>query len=605
MGMMRGGCFLLAGILLLRGAAVAAEKPWAEVDSPHFRVMSNGGEHEAQHVAYEFELMRATLADRFPGARMETGAPVLIFAVSGEDTAMQLAPWMQKEKQKGILVGGFFEPHWEKKFAMVRLDTYGPQTDQIIYHEYTHAVLHANFRWLPMWLDEGTAEFFSNTRFDHGKIYIGDPSPRARLLKQHTLIPIETLLTTRSLRDGDEAGIFYAEAWAFVHFLSFGPAMQNGAKLHQFEVLLQKGMEQKAAFNTVFGAPASLEESFREYAQQFAFPVGSLNNPPALDEKSFQVRKLSAAETDALLASYGLWSQHAQEADPLIEKAIAEDPNLGLAHEDQGFLNFMQGKDAEAEASFAKAFELDPSLYLSLYYKTMLSPAARSEAPADEASLREAMEKTLKINPEFAPAWIELAILNLRQGRNVEAIAAAVSAEKLEPSRAGYHLLTGRILLRLGRGKDASDFARFVAERWNGPDRDEAVGLWNEVPAAERAPGDPLTEETPKETQTMEGTVHAINCEKGHELEVVVARGSELLTFRANGPYRAGFSDTLWYGTDHFNQCHHLEGMRVVVRYKPPLDKNETGDLAEVEYLEDLPQAPPAKVVTAAAQAVK
>lgn len=28
-----------------------------------------------------------------------------------------------------------------------------------------------------------------------------------------------------------------------------------------------------------------------------------------------------------------------------------------------------------------------------------------------------------------------------------------------------------------------------------------------------------------------------------------------------------GYSVTLWYGTDHFKICHHLEGMHALIRY--------------------------------------
>ena len=43
-----------------------------------------------------------------------------------------------------------------------------------------------------------------------------------------------------------------------------------------------------------------------------------------------------------------------------------------------GFLDFSDGKDAEAAAEFAQAFALNGTLYLSLFDKTMLSPMATS-----------------------------------------------------------------------------------------------------------------------------------------------------------------------------------------------------------------------------------
>jgi len=570
---------------------LAAEKPWIEVDSPHFRVMSNGSERDARRIAYEFEQMRAVVVDLSPGARIETGAPLLILAASDEQTAMSVAPWLRTAQKNGMTVYGYFQHGWEKQFAMVRVDRDSPGNFQVVYHEYIHTVLHATYRWLPLWLDEGTAEYFGATRFEHDKIYIGAPSIRYSVLQHGALIPLDKLLSMRSLQNRDDVNLFYAESWALVHFLHFGPGMLNGEKLNQFQALLQNGTEQKNAFRTVFGDIAALDRNFNKYVHLYAFSAGVLNTPPDIDEKAFHFRKLSAAESDAELGGYHLWSHNAEDARPLIERAIGEDPSLGLAHEDLGFLYFAQDKDDEAQGEFSRAYELDSSLFLSLYYRTMLSHVARLETEKDQADFREAQLNTLKINPDFAPAYIALAMLDLRQGKNTDALAAAIKAEKLEPTRAGYHLLTGKILLRLGREKEASDFARYVAERWSGPDHDEAAELWNAVPEAQRTEGDTIAEELPKDAQTAEGKVHSATCaDKTHKFGLVIDQNGKLLAFRSSAGFKSGFSDTVWYGEDHFSGCHHLNGMRAIVRYKPPTDSSYAGEIVELEYRQDLPE---------------
>jgi hypothetical protein len=80
-------------------------------------------------------------------------------------------------------------------------------------------------------------------------------------------------------------------------------------------------------------------------------------------------------------------------------------------------------------------------------------------------------------------------------------------------------------------------------------------------------------------------------------------------TFRSSGAHRIGFSDTLWFGTDHFTLCHHLEGLRAIVEYKPSTDKDLTGEWLGLELREDLPAMsakpadPTAQHATAAAPA--
>ena len=146
--------------VLLLGSTFASDKPWIEVDSPHFRVLSDGSDRDARRVAREFEQMRAVLADQFPSYRLESGAPLLVLAASDENTAKKLAPELWRSK--GAKPAGYFQHGWEKQFAMVRLDAIAPDAYQVIYHEYVHMVLRLTFRG----------------SWKHGKVSIPMPSPQ-------------------------------------------------------------------------------------------------------------------------------------------------------------------------------------------------------------------------------------------------------------------------------------------------------------------------------------------------------------------------------------------------------------------------------------------
>jgi Tfp pilus assembly protein PilF len=575
--------------------ASAGERPWVEVRSPHFRVISDGSEKAVRRLAREFEQMRAVFASSFPKLRLNSSAPLLVLAPRDEASMRALDP--QEWKQKGAKPAGYFQHGWEKQFAVVRLDQVAPGAYQVVYHEYVHTLLHMNFRWLPVWLDEGLAEFYSNTRFEQSQMLVGAPSWRVRTLQARPLIPVETLLAV-NLRspyyhDEDKVEVFYAESWALTHFLTFGPDMNQGKRLNEFNGLLQQGVDEKKAFEQVFGDPKQVQKALDQYLRRLSLPTWVLKNPPHTDEDSFAVRSLSSAETEVELGGYHLWSHDIADARPLVERALRSDPALSLAHENMGFLDFADGKDEDAAREFSRACELDGSRYLSLFFKTMLSPVARSDAPADQSSFRGALLKTLDLNSEFAPAYVQLARLAVRQGNLSNALALARKAEQLEPSRAGYHLLSGQILLRMGRGAEAARFAKYVAERWYGPDHDEAVELWNGVPAAQRPDGDPPSVTVLQLTQRAEGRLESASCgDKDHGLELVVEHDGKPLTFHSHGGWTGGFSDTLWYGEDHFSFCRHVEGLRVVVLYRPPSDKGYAGDLAEVELRDDLPVSP-------------
>jgi tetratricopeptide (TPR) repeat protein len=579
--------------------AAAGMKPWIEVRSPHFRVITDGSIADGRRVATDFENMRYVFATRFPDYRLESGAPLLVIAPANYFSASQVVRSMTHSG--GDSIAGLYFHGWEKQYAMVRLDTLEDIGEAVMFHEYTHSILHTNLHWLPAWLDEGLAEFYGYTQFRQHRIIIGSPTARYAYIEHGVPIPLEDLIdmSPYPLTDEDRVEMFYGESWAFVHFTNFGPGMEGGAKLNQFFQLLQTGVDQKKAFVQVFGSFRSMDLTLFSYMKEHLFSVGAIPAPADMADSDFSSRTLSVAETEAEIAGCQLLAGDFKGAKNLIEEALHDDPTLGLAHEENGFVLFDEGKTADAADEFSKAFALNPTLYLSLFAKTMLSPIATSAVLADERAFRAALMAVVQLNPQFAPAYIQLSRLALRAGNFNGALSLSLKAEELEPWRAGYHIETGQILLRMGRYADAAAIARYVASRWYSSDRNEAVELWNEVPANQRPSGTAPSEQVPKNTQELEGTVKSIDCgdlwnskSALKSWTVVLDHAGQTLTFHQKADVD-GFSDTLWYGEDHFDGCHNIAGFRAVVYYRAPSDSSYAGDLSEVDIRVDLP-APPA-----------
>ncbi len=592
----------LATLLLLPAVCPASRlraetKPWIEVHSPNFRVITDGTEHQARVVAAEFEQMRSVFATNFKSFRLDSGAPLMIVAARDYDSAEALEPQLYKRDHN---VAGEFHQGWEKRFAMIRLDTWGDGSHHAVYHEYIHSILHMNARWLPVWLDEGLAEYYGNTRFRSDKTYLGALPEDERTLFTHSLIPVETLLAVdrRSpyYHDANLVPVFYADSWALVHYMTFGPEMQGGAKLNQFFNLLQKGVAQKEAFVQAFGDMASFNTQWGLYMRRFAFNAAVIPATSGIDEKSFAARKLTPAETELELGAFHIGSGDVAAGEHLVDAALVDDPKLAAAHEEKGYLLFKQGDTAEARNQFTTAYSLDPTLYRSLFAKTMLSREVSSTVPAEMEVCRASLEKVTELNPKFAPAFIELAELALRQRDFNTALKDSRKAESLEPSRAGYHLLTGRILVDEGQSASAAQFATYVADRWFGPDRDEAYELWQAIPASLRPSGAAVTQDPElSSVQNLEGTVDSTHCgdtPKEPFTVTLAPGGAPAHTFVRKHGFTSGFSDTLWYGEDHFSVCHNLEGLRAVVYYRPSSDPQYTGELVSLE-LRDAPAVAP------------
>ncbi len=582
---------LLICLLASASFSFGGDKPWIEVKSPHFRVLTDAGAGDGRRVAREFERLRAVFAARFPEFRLDSGAPLTIFAAKDEKTAKTLAPSLWK--MKGAKPVGYFQHSWEKQFALVRMDTWSQGTERIVYHEYTHMIMSLNARWLPIWLNEGIAELYAYTRFEENKTLIGAPTERDRILREWSLIPIETLIMVNQrspyYHDEFKAQMFYAESWALVHYCLFGANMEGGKKLDDFYQRLQNGVEQKQAFQEVFGSFKAMDAQLAEYAHKLVFQAAVVKVAPEVSDKEYQVRELSVEETQAELGGYHLATGDRENAQTYVSEALKNNPKLGLAHEEQGFLDLYDGKDAAAASQFTEAVTDDKSLFLSQFAKTMLSPQAVSSARADQSIFLRGLTDTLNLNLQFAPAFIQIARLAVRQNDLNTALKYSKRAESLEPSRAGYHTMTGQILLRMGRGKQAAEYAKFVADRWFGADHNEAVELWNGVPETERPAGEVVLDWNPKETQRAEGMLKNATCGEKANWSLSLAQGEQTLTFHETGRYLWGFSDTFWYGQNHINFCHHLEGHRTIVYYKTGSDKSYTGDVVEFEIRDDLP----------------
>jgi len=465
--------------------------------------------------------------------------------------------------------------------------------------------------WLPMWLDEGMAEFYSYTRFQDDHITLGAPTIRYRHLRNETPIPVTQMLAMnqktlgKDVRRGD---LFYGEAWAMVHYMMFGQDMGNGAKLNTFIASLEKGTPQVQAFQEIFGDAKAFDEKLATYLSRFLIAGAIFPEAQKVDPKSFPARVLTAAEANYEIGCFDVGIHDTATARKRLETAEAGDSSLGGPHEELGFMAWRQGQDEEAKAEWRKAVAADPGLYRSAFALLMSGKPLREQTEQELETTRLALEAIKTKAPRFAPVTVELALIEWRQKNMKKAFQDAVTAQTLEPWRAGYRLLAGNILLQGGQPKVAADYARAVADRWPGSDHDEAVDLWNMVPANMRGGGPALKFEIPTNAMVARGTIVSSSCGKdGVSLSLQPSTpNSAVLQFVDERGFESGFSDTLWFGEDHYTPCFHIAGLPAVVAYEPAGEG--TQKLLALEVRDDLPElkvragAPPAAAPKPAVQ---
>ncbi len=571
-----------------------AEK-WIEVQSPHFRVVTDGSAGEAQHIANNFEQMRYTFQAQFGDSIHLDGPPLTVIAPRDAGTYSMVDPALWKARHTDV--AGLFISGWEKQFAIVRLDEPEIMSTAVPFHEYTHSVMHASTHWLPIWLDEGLAEFYAYTRFQDHKIFVGNPTMRIDILRSQPLLSLDQLFSIDRRSPyynggGDDVQLFYAESWAVVHFMNFGPDMDHGHKLSQFIALLQTGMPQKKAFEQTFGPEAPFFNALMQYTRRLGFSAGVLPQSSDINEKDFATRVLSPAQVEYEVASFQLHSGNRTPAREHLAKALALDPRFAPAHEEQGFVLFQQGSDEAARTEWATALQLDPTLYRALFAQTMTaSPPIAQQSPAQLEQTEAALKQITTLQPGFAAAWVEMSAVSLRNQHLQEAFDASTHAERLAPSRAGYHLLTGHLML-IGNHPDlAAQYASFVGQRWFGSDHDEALDLWNEIPTDKRGDNPPPPPiHYVAGLLTMRGKLTQAYCGEDRKSMTLtlIPEGkpdAKPVTFTGLPPTIIGFSDTLWWGDDHFANCFHLAQHPAVVVYKP---SGAAGQVVELDIRDEL-----------------
>ncbi len=582
-------CVILPLVLSFVRLSFSEEKPWTEVRSPHFRLITDGNPRDGQRVLLRFELMRAVFENRYPRFKLDAPAQFLVIAAKDDSTAKRLLPHIWAHP--GPKPGGLFEHGWEREYALVRLDSmnFDQDTYATIYHEYTHSLLHINFRWLPSWLDEGLAQFYGFTRFTDKNMYLGAPPAmdKVRFMFSEKPIPLDEFIGSSMLSSSFErTQLSYLQAWGLTHFLTFAPNMDKGERLAHFVDELQSGIEQKKAFQETIGKFEDAQKEYEQYIHKTPYSALAFAVPEKLDDKTFATRNMSLAETQAELAAWHIRFHQWEQVTELTEAALTNDPKLSLAHEDKGFLLFNIGKDDEALKEFSTAFDLDNKNPIALFAKTMILASSRSGQPQEQQATYDALNQVLALKPDFAPAFVELAKLAVARGQMETALALSRTAVKFEPFRSGYHVLTGEIMLRLNRPADGAAEAAYVAQRWTGADRDEALELWNRIPAAERKVEAPIVLGTEHKWQIAEGRLQSVSC-NGTAFALTLDVNGKAQTYKAKG-FPVGFSDTLWVGKDHFSPCFHVQGLRVIVHYMPPKDPSYVGDLVSAGFRDEL-----------------
>lgn len=456
--------------LVVLNAEALAKDSWVRVQTKNFTLISNTSESELRKVAIKLEQFRMSISIIFPKTKLATPIPTTVILFRTDDAFRPFKPRYKGKIQEDV--GGYFAAGPFMNYIVLAARNDVVNSYEIIFHEYEHYVLHNNLLRIPVWLDEGLAEFYSSfeTSNEDQKVTLGMPIARhVFYLRDHSFVPLKTLLAVDRkspyYNEGSKAGTFYAESWALVHYLMVGNQGKRQTQLKEFIELLNADLPPEDTFKQAFQADLkTIEDELRPYLNRAMYPVLTVTFPERLNvEKEMQSRALSEAELQFYFGDLFLHMVRPDDAEARLQKSIGLDPKFAPSQISLGILRLQQEKQIEARALFKSAIDSDPQNYLAHYY---YAGTLRAEKQYEEAIA--SYQRSIALKPDASPAFSGLAYTYLQSGREDDAVRTLTQGLGVNPRNDYFYRTLAYIFLGRRMGQTAVNYAvgYFVLKGW-------------------------------------------------------------------------------------------------------------------------------------------
>ncbi|NWJ42400.1 MAG: DUF1570 domain-containing protein [Geothrix sp.] len=459
----------LALAALLQGTVLQAgrKESWVEVKSPHFVAYSDAGEAEAKKALTGFEGIRSVFGTIFPEVRVDPPKPMVIFVVEDEASMKRLLPKPFEGKDPKRPAGMFYQRE-DRNYAILRLDV-SHQSDQpyfVLFHEYTHSIVHQNFPALPTWLDEGLADFYGATEIRSEHVYLGRiPVGRLAQLRNQARLPLETLFTVTHdsphYQEGEKSGLFYAQSWAFVHYLFMDDQALKAGLFRNYLKAASGGADPLAAARAGFGDLGQLQGALTSYSQRSRFGFWDFPLTVKLTDRDFQVRVLDEAGSWVARAEFLMDTGEELLARPLLDQAVAaaaQRPEVQVA---LGRAMVLRGETGKAEAAYREALRLGTQDFRAPF---RLAQLARERDSRDSAEIIAWLEMAQRLRPDFPGTHMALCQQYSWSPRDPDkALQAGRKAVELEPQNLSSLFNLGVACMNLGLEKEAEEVGHQLA----------------------------------------------------------------------------------------------------------------------------------------------
>jgi hypothetical protein len=179
---------------------------WVRIETPHFSIFSSASARLTRTIATDLERLTALLVETSPYFRISPRRTRVFLFADPRDAR----PYFDAARRMRVDAAGLTVRHPAGSTILIDVTMRGG-TALTPRHELVHDLLGNNGRPLPLWVEEGMAEYYSN----RGRPFI----EHAARLRGKVRLPIEEMFGVRHNSPRSATWEFYAQSWGAVAVL--------------------------------------------------------------------------------------------------------------------------------------------------------------------------------------------------------------------------------------------------------------------------------------------------------------------------------------------------------------------------------------------------
>ena len=410
--------------------ASTASQRWCSLTNDGFELYSYLPRHEIQELA-DALISLHQVADKLITGSTPKGLRLKIVAFNRNVDFVS-------EFRESHLVG-FMQPSLMHHLLTFVVNRTSRDPYEVAFHEYTHFVMRSRLsEYVPLWYEEGFAQYLSTMRISRGKATLGRISARRmlRTIQDHK-DSWTNVLNGKPVLDwaSHDRESHYSFAWAVTHYLNRGSSKGGTPIVDMIPVILKAIGKGEKPSEVILNTTGLTEEEFlpaltdhfrNTRAHTFQMPIDTT------EEVDQERACLDYIEVRELLADT-IRKSNPRRAEHLLKQAIAREPERVLLH--------------------------------VLYSKTMAASKQLSSEAAEHAY--ELDSQNVDANIRMAELLTLECIMSYRSpcGNTDKAIGYYLAALEADHTRVDAAFGLGVVYLFVGRAGDALNYLRVAYHR--------------------------------------------------------------------------------------------------------------------------------------------